>query len=134
MENIYETVIIFTPEVDTKKLHDYEKLAQTFSDKKKIKYDDLGVKSLAYEVKSKKQGHYLMLTWEGTKENVSDLESKLHADTDVLKFITIKVEEDELEDLDEENVESEQAYDANAQVDALDVILGFSDYTKKGEK
>ena len=134
----YETVIIFNSKSKTLKdsITLLSDVCQTLTGSKyKIKVEDIGEKTLAYEIKSHKSGYYVLLTWKGTPDNVSELERNLRINDDVLKFITVIKEDEELEEFQEE-AESEQATDtemnnSNAQIDALDVMLGFADYIKK---
>ena len=127
---VYETVVIFKP-------HEYEDSKKHIADicRRKfrlLKKDELGVKKLAYPLRDGKftEGFYVVFTWSGTPENVAELERNMRIDDNVLKFITVRQEDEYLE----EDVPSTPVQDESEQVskpDALDVLLGFADYKKE---
>lgn len=135
----YETIIIFDPLNYEDSVKVFRDMCQEFTKGYKIKEDYMGVKKLAYPIREKfTEGYYAMFTWMGTPENVAELERCMRINDNVLKFMTVK--RDEAEDELEEVVpaagdagESEQSYNPNSQVDALDVILGFAEYEKGGK-
>lgn len=130
--DIYESIVIFKPneKIAKEEIKKYTDLIQTYSSKKKVKVEDMGEKRLAYEIKSHKAGWYGVFTFQAEPENITDLERHFRIDDNVLKFITVKhndddyeFQEDSLEDLETEVIESEQD-----QPDALDVLLGLATY------
>lgn len=119
MKNRYESVIIFDPEY-TKikyKIKKYKDLLEKYSgDFKDFNLDDMGEKKLAYEIKKRKAGYYILIKWQGTPENVLELERLLRIDDSVIKFITIKMSEDkEDEELDEYTENEEDATEESEQ-------------------
>ena len=139
---IYETIIIFDPldyEESVTKISD---LLQCFTDPKyKIKVDRLGVKKLAYPIKKIfTEGYYVVFTWMGTSDNVTELERTCRTTDNILKFITVRKEDDyeleEVEFIPDEFITSSELNMINQdvkseQVDALDVLLGLADYKRK---
>ena len=130
MDATYETLIIFDPTdkaLDTN-INKFKDMCQEFSKKykRKIKFDRLGEKKLAYKLKDKYEtGYYVQIFWQGTNEDVADLERHLRIDDDVLKFMTVKNLEDvELEELTEDDVTTTE----QDKPDALDVLLGLAHY------
>lgn len=143
----YESVIIFNPtskEIAKAEVNKFKNVIKDLG--KLIKVDDMGEKRLAYEVKSHKSGYYVIYYFITRPDNIAELERQLRIDDHVLKFITLRVEdEDDLDDfaepteeeLEEEckspaeilaeatAAESEQQY---SKPDALDVMLGFASY------
>ena len=99
----------------------------------KIKTDKLGKKNLAYKARGCTQGWYVLFTYESTEDLVNHkLDLILRKDDKVIKFLTIKHSEDEVEDYipDEfENVvvESEQPDEpvkkSKKPVDVFDLIF-----------
>lgn len=59
---------------------------------KLIKKEYWGLRSLAYEVKKNKKGHYIMLAIDAPSTTVKELERQFKISEDVLKYLTIKVE------------------------------------------
>lgn len=139
MTNTYETIIILDPSNYKDSVKVFRDMCQEFTKGYKIKEDDLGVKKLAYPLKEEKftEGYYVMFIWMGTPENVAELERCMRINDNVLKFITIKRDEaeDELEEVvpaaGDTGKSEQSSYNPNSQVDALDVMLGFAEYTKK---
>lgn len=140
MTNTYETVIILDPLNYKDSVKVFRDMCQEFTKGYKIKEDDLGVKKLAYPLKEEKftEGYYVVFTWMGTSENVAKLERHMRIDDNVLKFITVRRDEEaeyELEEIvvDDAGKSEQSSYNPNSQVDALDVLLGFADYKKEVE-
>lgn len=143
----YETVVIFSPdEAKAKKdIKKYTKIMQDCYPHTKIKVEDMGERKLAYEIKENRTGYYVVFTWKGTPENVADLERQFRINDNVLKFITIKADDDD--DLDEyaevpddmigeiakspAEILAEEAAESEQPIDAMDVLLGLATYKKK---
>lgn len=93
--NKYESVIIINPNLDeegTKAIvKNFSDLINT--DGKLEEVDELGKKKLAYEVKKNKEGYYAVFYFEANPTLISELERNYRITDDVIKFMTIKVEE-----------------------------------------
>ena len=111
MKNKYEVVIIFDPEY-TKlkyKIKKYKDLLQKYSgDYKDFKLDDMGEKALAYEIKKHKMGYYILCQWQGTPENVVELERLLRTDDIVMKFMVVRMSDDKDYEEYEEYAEADE--------------------------
>jgi len=58
----------------------------------------LGKKKLAYEIKHDRRGTYILLQFESAQENVvSELERLYRLEDSVIKFLTVRVEEEALQ-------------------------------------
>lgn len=132
--SIYETIIIFrTTRIDTTTLKEsidkFKDMIQSFSKPKKIKMEELGEKKLAYEIKKETSGYYVVFTWTTkTSEDVAELERQLRVDDHVLKFITVRQDDDE-DDVELDDLpESEQDHPAKEIPNALDIMLGLAKY------
>lgn len=93
--NKYESVIIINPAVEeegTKTL--IQKFTDIINNDGKLeKVDELGKRKLAYEVKKCKEGFYAIFYFEGNTTLISELERNYRITDEVIKFMTIKVEE-----------------------------------------
>lgn len=144
--NKFETVLILDPDKDNKTIKKYIesklKLFTSWNDKnKKIIIDeDIGKRKLAYKMKDKYEyGRYIIFKYYATAENTAELARILRIEDIVLKFITMRMDDDEdipektkiiIDDIDD-ITETEQ----DSKPDALDVILGLAEYNiKKGVK
>ena len=93
--NKYESVIIINPNVDEEGI---KALVQKFTDLintdgKLEKADELGRKKLAYEIQKNTEGFYVVFYFEANPSLISELERNYRITDEVIKFMTIKVEE-----------------------------------------
>lgn len=140
MKNKYETVIIFNPEY-TKlkyKVKKYKDLLKKYSgDFKDFNVDDMGEKKLAYEIKKHKSGYYVLIRWQGTPENIVELERLLRTDDIVMKFMTVKMSDDkdyeeyaeyaEAEDEEEVAAASREEVNKKTEIDYFDVAFDIDE-------
>lgn len=95
--------------------NEIEKFKQYFKEQNiKMEYmENLGLKRLAYNVKGYNQGNYLRFEFSGDNINLSCFEKFIRENDNVIKFITVRNENeikeekdifDEIEDLDESNL------------------------------
>lgn len=93
--NKYESVIIINPNVDEEGT---KALVQKFTDLinndgKLEKADELGKRKLAYEIQKNKEGYYVIFYFEANSNLISELERNYRITDEVIKFMTVKVEE-----------------------------------------
>ena len=93
--NKYESVVIINPSIDEEGV---KSLVEKFSslinnDGKLEKVESLGKRKLAYEVKKQKEAYYEVFYFEANPELISELERNYRITDEVIKFMTIKVEE-----------------------------------------
>jgi ribosomal protein S6 len=93
--NKYESVIIINPNVDEEGI---KALVQKFTDLintdgKLEKAEELGRKKLAYEVQKNAEGFYVVFYFEANPSLISELERIYRITDEVIKFMTVKVEE-----------------------------------------
>ncbi|PCJ41922.1 MAG: 30S ribosomal protein S6 [Alphaproteobacteria bacterium] len=60
---------------------------------KVTKSEQWGLRSLAYRIKKYKKGHYVLLNIDGSIDAISELERNERLHEDVVRFMTIRVEE-----------------------------------------
>lgn len=93
--NKYESVIIIDPNIDEEGT---KSLVQKFTDLinndgKLEKVEELGKRKLAYEIQKNKEGYYVVFYFEANPGLISELERNYRITDEVIKFMTIKVEE-----------------------------------------
>lgn len=93
--NKYESVVIINPNVDEEGT---KALVQKFTDLinndgKLEKADELGKRKLAYEIQKNKEGYYVVFYFEANSTLITELERNYRITDEVIKFMTIKVEE-----------------------------------------
>ena len=94
--NKYESVIIVKPNLSKGK---FDEISANIKNKissyaMNIQMDDLGEKTLAYEIRKNKKGHYLIFQYEledNKKEKaLQDIEYFYRITDEVIKYITVK--------------------------------------------
>lgn len=97
---LYEHVFLARQDVSNQQV---EALTKEFSDVitenggKIAKQEYWGLKSLAYKIKKNRKAHYTLLNIEAPPAAVAEMERRMGISTDVLRFLTIKVEAHETE-------------------------------------
>jgi small subunit ribosomal protein S6 len=95
-ERKYETIFILDPDLE-------EAIAQSAIEKIKgiitqgngeiLKVEDWGKRKLAYEVKKRSKGHYILLHFSGTPALLSELERNFRVMDAVIKFQSVRLDE-----------------------------------------
>ena len=94
---IYEIMFIVRPDVleeDLDKLIAQFEAIVTSTGGKLQKVDKMGRRRLAYEVKRCKEGQYVLFTVESDPQTVKEFERRLKVVDSVIKFLTVRVDED----------------------------------------
>lgn len=140
----YETILILNADATTKEIvntiEKYKNTLQGWSDRKVIA-EDMGTRRLSYEIKGHEEGYYALFTYRADATNIPELERLIRTDDMVLKFVTLKLSDEDAElklgneeydpDLDLDVIASdpcEQRRKQNLQIDAMDVLLGLAKY------
>ncbi len=93
---LYECVLIARNEVTQAQVETVadtiaEQLATDGGEVKKREY--WGLRSLAYRVKKNRKGHYMLLGMDAKPAFITEMERLLRLNEDVLRFMTLRVEE-----------------------------------------
>ena len=93
--NKYESVIIIGQDVTEEGI---KALIARFTDLinndgKVENVQEVGRKRLAYEVKKNTEGYYVVFNFEGKPELIAELERNYRITDEVIKFITVRIEE-----------------------------------------
>lgn len=115
---LYEATFIARRDISAQ---DVTKLTEQFSGiitnngGKIVKSEYWGLRNMAYKVKKNKKGHYVMLGIDAPANAVKELERNLHLNEDVIRNLTIRVEEIETGPSAplKENERSEREYTPN---------------------
>ena len=93
--NKYESVVIINPNVDEEGLKSivsqFTSLINT--DGKLEKVDQLGKRRLAYEISKTKEAYYVVFYFEANPSLISEIERNYRIIDNIIKFMTIKVED-----------------------------------------
>ena len=93
---LYEATFIARRDIsaqDVTKLTDQFSSIVTSNGGKVVKSEYWGLRNMAYKVKKNKKGHYVMLGLDAPSAAVKELERNLHLNEDVIRNLTIRVEE-----------------------------------------
>ena len=58
-----------------------------------VRVDNWGLKNLAYRIKKNRKGHYVLLNVEAPAAAIAEYERLLRVNEDVIRYMTVKVEE-----------------------------------------
>ncbi|MDF1553889.1 MAG: 30S ribosomal protein S6 [Deferrisomatales bacterium] len=92
----YEAMIIFAPEVGTDGAEELVQRAREFvlsQDGRVLKANRWGLRDMAFELKGRSKGYYLLLEFAGLPKVATELDRRLNLLDTVLKFQTIKRED-----------------------------------------
>ncbi len=98
MQRIYEVMFIVRPDMadeELDKLISSLEASVTNAGGAVKNVERMGKRRLAYTVRKFQDGIYILLTLEGTGQGVSELERRLRVTEPVIKFITVRVDEEQ---------------------------------------
>ncbi|HXG92627.1 MAG TPA: 30S ribosomal protein S6 [Blastocatellia bacterium] len=94
---VYEVLFIVNPNTEEA---DIDALVAQFSDVATnqgatvAKVDRMGRRRLAYPIQKFNEGHYIVLTIEGTGAEIAEIERRMRVTDAIIRYITIRVDED----------------------------------------
>jgi small subunit ribosomal protein S6 len=56
--------------------------------------DDMGVRRMAYEIKRKDKGYYVLFEIHGSGKEIAELERRMRVNDMIIRFLTVRVDED----------------------------------------
>ena len=95
---LYESIFIARQDVPTTQV---EALTKTFSDiivtdgGQIKKTEQWGLRNLAYRINKNKKAHYVLMNIDASPAAVAEMERNMSLNEDVLRFMTVRVEEHE---------------------------------------
>ena len=96
-KRIYEVMFIITPEADDEEVMRLtEALQKIITSQEGIvtKTEIMGRRQLAYEIKHKREGTYVLLEIEGSGQEIAELERRMRVNDRILRYMTVRVDED----------------------------------------
>lgn len=113
---IFETITIlsnapeYTSDNITDTIVEFKELLQSFSTERKLSYNYIGLKRLAYEIKGNSDGNYVQFMYQAKRKDIAKAEEYCNRKDIILKYITVVTNEDEtcLELLESNSSKSEQ--------------------------
>lgn len=95
--NKYESIIIVSPNVGEKTIKELiEQIKKIIVDNEGnfIRAVEMGKKKLAYRIRYKEEAFYIQLVFEVNSNVISELERIYRIKDEIIKFITVRIEED----------------------------------------
>ena len=92
----YETIFILNPDLEDEQAQSAIEKAKgiiTQNSGEILKVEDWGKRKLAYEVKKKTKGHYILIHFTGSPALVSELERNFRVMDAVIKFQSVRLDE-----------------------------------------
>jgi small subunit ribosomal protein S6 len=96
----YEMMLVLDPEMSKEQIDGFvEKLKQFLGDRgaEVLKVEEWGVNTLAYKIKKKDKGYYLLLYLNGDVALVAEMEKALRLMEEVLRYLIVKGEAGDME-------------------------------------
>lgn len=92
--NSYETIFLMKDDITEEQRNKViENIQQYLTENAIIKDEEnIGKKKLAYEIRKYKYAYYYVIQFTGKADIISELERKYRFNDDILKFITIKID------------------------------------------
>jgi small subunit ribosomal protein S6 len=92
----YEVVFIVDPKADEEVPRLTENFTQIVTDQGGVvtKAETMGKRQLAYEILHHKDGTFVLLEIEGSGREIAELERRMRVNDRVLRYITVRVDED----------------------------------------
>jgi small subunit ribosomal protein S6 len=97
INRVYEVMYIGTPDTadaDIEKLNDgIEKMIKKEGGSV-VKTENMGRRKLAYPIKKKTEGHYVLFEIEGSGQEIAELERRMRVNDAIMRYLTVRVDED----------------------------------------
>lgn len=93
----YEVMYIVDPGTEADKIEKLNDAVAKLIEKEGgevIRMDDIGMKDLAYPIQKKTTGHYVLFEIQGSGQEILELERRMRVNDMVLRYITVRVDED----------------------------------------
>ena len=93
----YEVMYIIDPTADADKITGLNDTIGQLIEKEGatiVRMDDIGRRTLAYEINKKKEGYYVLFEIDGTGQEILELERRMRVNDLVMRYITVRIDED----------------------------------------
>ncbi|HNQ16254.1 MAG TPA: 30S ribosomal protein S6 [Pyrinomonadaceae bacterium] len=93
----YEVMYIATPETNDETIGKLNEAIVGLVEKEGgsvVKTEDWGRRKLAYPIKKKTEGHYMLFEIEGSGQEIAELERRMRVNDLIMRYITVRVDEE----------------------------------------
>lgn len=95
---LYEHVFIARQDISAQQVEELTGTIGTWIDEKGgkvVKNEYWGLRTLAYEIKKNRKGHYTLMNIDAPHEAIDELERRIGLNEDIIRHMTLRVEEHE---------------------------------------
>ncbi len=88
---------IIDPDTDAEKIEKINESVSKLIEKEGgevVRMDDVGIRTLAYQIQKKTEGHYVLFEINGTGQEIAELERRMRVNDAILRYITVRVDEE----------------------------------------
>src|SRR6476661_8840975 len=93
----YEVMYIVNPETDGEKIEKLNEAVSKLIEKEGgevVRLDNVGIRTLAYPIQKKTEGHYVLIEVNGSGQEILELERRMRVNDLIMRYITVRVDED----------------------------------------
>jgi len=93
----YEVMYIVDPETPADKIEKLNDAVGKLIKKEGgevVKMEEIGLKSMAYPIQKKEEGHYVLFEINGSGQEIAELERRMRVNDMIMRYITVRVDED----------------------------------------
>lgn len=94
---VYEVMYIGTPETADEDIVTLNESIEQMITKEGgtiVRTDNLGRRRLAYPIRKKTEGHYVLFEIEDSGQTIAELERRMRVNDTIMRYITVRVDED----------------------------------------
>lgn len=93
----YEVMYIVDPETPVDRIGKLNEAVGQLIEKQGgtvVRLDDIGIRTLAYPIKKRTEGHYVLFEIDGTGQEIMELERRMRVNDMIMRYITVRIDED----------------------------------------
>lgn len=93
----YEVMYIIDPDTAADKIEKLNEAVGKLIEKEGgeiVRRDDIGLKTMAYPIQKKAEGHYVLFEINGSGQEIAELERRMRVNDMIMRYITVRVDED----------------------------------------
>jgi len=93
----YEVMYIVKPETDGEKIEKLNEAVGKLIEKEGgevVRLDNVGIRTLAYPIDKRTEGHYVLFEVNGSGQEIMELERRMRVNDMIMRYITVRVDED----------------------------------------
>ena len=93
----YEVMYIVDPETTADRIEKLNEAVGQLVEKQGgtvVRLDDIGIRTLAYPIKKRTEGHYVLFEIDGTGQEIMELERRMRVNDMIMRYITVRIDED----------------------------------------